>query len=44
MTDERGELIAKVKLWFGGDIPDLFNEKYITETLENSFVYIYRRK
>lgn len=34
------EIVAKLKFWFGSEIEDLFNEKYIVEKVED-FVYVY---
>lgn len=39
----KGEMIAKLKFWFGGEYGDLFNKKYITEK-HDDYVYIYKKQ
>ena len=36
------EIIAKLEFWFGKDIKDLFNDKYIVDYVDNK-VYIYKK-
>jgi hypothetical protein len=43
-TDRAARIVGKVKFWFGGNLPDLFNtEKYDIEK-NDDFVYIYTKK
>jgi len=35
--------VAKLKFWFGSEIKDLFNEKYIVE-YNDLYVYVYEEE
>jgi hypothetical protein len=45
MTDEKGEIVAKVKFWFGGNEPIFDIEQFVIEHDDDRrYAYVYKKK
>lgn len=45
MPARHGDIVAKLKFWFGADTPHLFNDKkyYVEISEDKQYVQIYKR-